>query len=372
MAALGSLAHGLRDALHNGEDFQWSGAKLLGEHVDPWKAFLDNDPDHPLIMAQMPNYQQELYVMLLPLGRMSFPHARAIWCGCNLVFLVASLVLLARMFALDAYRASMMACVLLIGSPLRVTFSNGQQCLLVLLCFTVAYTVASRVVQGLALGVGFAKYTFAPIVVMVDLLRLRLAALLWAAVPLVAGLLIVWRMTGTPLGLLVVEPLRSAKLSVSPGYGDVMTAVEMALPHFGVTADRAFSLATDAGLACAAGWSFWLARRRFARPMELALLTVLTLVCFKHVVYDFIFLVVPAAALLGFGQRLEAEGGTDPARTMRWIGWAAIFYLEIFGNIKHRLHPAEWLPFTLSNMLALLVLAWVLVRANPEPERAVA
>ena len=81
----------------------------------------------------------------------------------------------------------MLGGVLLISAPLRVTFSNGQQCLFVLYCFAIAYTAASSVARGLFLGVGFAKYTFAPIVVLVDLLRSRLVSLLCVTIPSLQG-----------------------------------------------------------------------------------------------------------------------------------------------------------------------------------------
>jgi hypothetical protein len=373
IAALVSLSMGVRGALRSGKDFQWSGAVLLSEHIDPWKTFIGGDPQHRIILSQEPNYLHELYVLLLPFGKTSFEQARVIWCGANLVFLVISIVLTAKLYKLQLYNALLLGCLLLISAPLRVTFLNGQQCLFVLCCFSIAFSGASRIRRGFFLGLGFAKYTFAPIIVMVDLLRLRLISLCCAAVPILAGLLIVWRITGTALRQLIFEPIHSAKISVAPGYGDIMTALRMGLQHFNLTMDQIFSIAGGVGFLCATLFSVFLAKKRLSERSELALITVVTLACFTHVAYDYIFLLFPMAALLEFSQRPLTAFRRDspgPIRRVTIVAWISILYLLIVGTIKKHLHPAEWLPFILSNLIALLLIAYALLTLEKARSRS--
>jgi Glycosyltransferase family 87 len=373
MAALVSLCMGVREAFHGGIDFQWSGASLLSEHVDPWKTFIGGDPQHRIILSQEPNYLHELYVLFLPFGKTSFEDARAIWCGANLLFLVTSIVLTARIYKLQLYNALLLGCLLLISAPLRVTFLNGQQCLFILCCFSIAFSATSRIRRGFFLGLGFAKYSFAPIIAMVDLLRLRLISLCCAAIPILAGLLIVWRITGTDLPHLIFEPIRSAKISVAPGYGDIITALRIGLRHFNLTQDQIFSIASGIGFLCAIIFAVFLAKKRLSEKSELSLITVITLACFTHVAYDYIFLLFPMAALLEFSQiPLTALTRDSPGRVKRvmTVAWISILYLLIVGTIKKHLHPAEWLPFIVSNLIALLLIAYALLALEKAKSRS--
>jgi len=141
--------------------------------------------------------------------------------------------------------------------------------------------------------------------------------------------------------------VRSAKISVAPGYGDIMTALQMSLRSFHLDEARIFSIAGAVGFFCAIGSALLIARKRFSQRMELALIAPLTLACFTHVVYDFVFMLFPIAALLELRQKTATDRTDEPRHTKGIValGWAAILYLLLFGTIKKHFHPAEWLPF---------------------------
>src|SRR5450755_3426180 len=56
---------------NGGVDFQWSGAHILAQGQDPWKTYINGDPQRQIILGQQPNYLAEFYLLLGPLGRMS-------------------------------------------------------------------------------------------------------------------------------------------------------------------------------------------------------------------------------------------------------------------------------------------------------------
>jgi hypothetical protein len=354
LLAAGSLAIAIRQALRMGIDLQWSGAHLLSQGIDPWKTFLEGDRHHQLILGQQPNYLHELYVLLLPIGHMSFHTAKAAWCCANLVFLGLSVWLIGRLYALSLHSTLLTATLLCLSAPLRVTFANGQQSLFSLLCFAAAYSIVSaQPVRGIIFGLGFAKYSMAPVVVVVEAFRRRWLSLLCAGIPIFVGLLICWRITGTHLPTLLVEPLQSARIAVSPGYADVMTMLQLALVHTSL-AGKSFQLTSVAGLLLAGIAGIWIAVRRLETRRETALVALFTLLCFKHLIYDYVFLAIPMAAWLCFHERANTR---SPQRKpwISYLGWASLLYLLFAGTIESRLHMETSLPVVLLNGLALLL-----------------
>jgi len=366
-----SLAVGVRQALTRGIDFQWSGAKLLGEGIDPWKTFINGDPGHRIILGQQPNYLHELYVLLLPVGKLSLPNALIVWCVANLFFVAVSLILISRLYRLTTYHSLLLGALFLMATPLRISFSNGQQSLFALFFFAVAFSVASRFLRGVSLGLAFAKYSFSPVVAIIEVIRLRVATLVGIAIPMLCGLLITWRITGTRLPELLFEPLRSAKIAMSSGYGDIMTILQMILPHFGMSLDRVFSLTGTIGLLCSGVCATYLVKQQFTVRLELALIAVFTLFCFKHLSYDYVFLVFPLAALLEWGQARSDQNLEDDKRNLiKFAAWIPILYLLLFGSVRSRLHLDDSLPFVISNAVSLLLIAGALIAAEQSRRRA--
>ncbi len=358
LAAAISLAAGIRNGLHHGMDFQWSGAHLLSQRIDPWSIYLQGNPGHLIILTQDPDYLHELYVLMLPLGRLSFPDARAWWCATNVLFLAISLVLVARLYRLSHTQLFLLGTLMLMSGPVRVVLLNGQQSFFVLLCFALAFTSSRTLPRGVAFGMGLAKYSFAPVIVMVSLMRLRLKLLLSVAIPILVGLLIVWRITGTSLLTLAVEPFQVAHhaLAIWPGYGDIMSAVQLSIQQVRPDAPGSYMLIGLLGILSALGFALFLVRRRFDPGTELALIALASLICFTHSIYDYVFLVFPLAILL--------RRGFDRSRA-NIAGWAAILYLLFFGIVQTYLHLYGKTGFVLSNLLALSVLiASIVTRAG--------
>src|SRR5271156_1709138 len=95
-----SLALGVFQALHGSIDLQWSCARLVAMHEDPWKLYLIGDPHREIILGQQPNYLPELYILLLPLGLLSFPKAILVWAAISVALSIVSLWLTVKTFGL--------------------------------------------------------------------------------------------------------------------------------------------------------------------------------------------------------------------------------------------------------------------------------
>lgn len=218
-----SAAAGIANAFHNSSDFQWSGAHLLLHHVDPWREELAGNPRGLIYKIQQPNYLPLLYVLISPVGLLSAVAAQKVWAFCNLAFLLLSLWGTNRFYGLRSFSgAGLVTALALMATPMRVAIGNGQQSLLVLLvwCLALQHVRLQRRDITIA-GISYLKFSFAPPLVMYLWLKNGFRALLWSAIPALAGLIVVWLwMThGHSLHQLVVfafEPLKVAQHGYFP------------------------------------------------------------------------------------------------------------------------------------------------------------
>ena len=96
-----SIHRGSYYAIHRSQDFRWSPTHLLLQHVDPWQDTIDGDPRHAILMAQVPNDLPLLYVLIFPVGMLSFATAKLVWLTCNLIFSLLIIYFGSRIFALS-------------------------------------------------------------------------------------------------------------------------------------------------------------------------------------------------------------------------------------------------------------------------------
>jgi hypothetical protein len=293
IAALISLAAGIRHAFEYGcHDLQWSGAHLVGQRIDPWQEQLAHLPHHFAHFGP-PNYLHLLYLILLPLGSLSFHSAEILWTVGSVCLSVVCVLLLRRLFNLDGFQTALALCLLWMSSPFRVVLEVGQMSFFELFFLSGAYLAASTALGGLSFGVSLAKYSFSPAAAMLFLFRGRLRFLLFALAVPVVGIFGVWLFVRTPLLQLALEPfaVSAAPTAVSPGFADLMTLAEHTLKsHIDLTHARQFAYAL--GLFGSAAYALLLSRFRLSRSAEFTLISIASLFFVKHLVYDYVFLIV--------------------------------------------------------------------------------
>lgn len=317
-----SLYAGVRRGLERGQDFQWSGAHLTGLHVDPYRQYLSGDPGHRILLAQVPNYLQELYVLLLPIGAVRFESARAAWVVLNLLFLAWVVAMMRKVYALGRGETLLLLLLTLASTPFRIVLGNGQQSLLELVFFCLVFTARSPVGRGLALGLSYAKYSFSPVMVFYLAMRRQFRMLLLSLIPVALGLLAMWELVGGRLLPLSAEPMAVSRTGVTPGLGDVMSLVQAATGSR-LSAKTLHGLMYGVALGASAGFGVYLGRRRGpSAKRDAPILAVVSLMLFTHLTYDYIFLMVPLAAGLG----------SEVGRRRRWAAatvaslWLALMF----------------------------------------------
>jgi hypothetical protein len=292
-AAVVSMLVGVRHAIQYGShDLQWMGARLVGQHIDPWQEALAHFPNHYPHFSP-PNYLHALYLILLPLGLLSFHSAEILWIIASVCLSIVCVLMLQRLFKLTRTQAALAVCLLWMSSPFRVVLEVGQMSLFELFFLTGAYLAASTAIGGLSLGVSLVKYSFSPAAVMLFLFRGRIRFLLYAAAVPLVGLIGVWLLVKTPLLKLAMEPfaVSASPTSVSPGFADLMTLAEHSLKSH-VSLVRARQFAYGLGLIGSVAYAFLLSRFRLSRSAEFTLISIASLFFVKHLIYDYVFLVV--------------------------------------------------------------------------------
>jgi hypothetical protein len=111
-------------------------------------------------------------------------------------------------------------------------------------------------------------------------------------VPLFA-LVMTWGMLGGPISTIATEPFAVSRIKVWPGMADLMTAIEATFNHLFPAFTRGQTLAYVIGLVAAGLYGYFLSRRRITNAAQLTLIAVASLFTVKHLMYDYIFLVIP-------------------------------------------------------------------------------
>jgi hypothetical protein len=340
--ALVSIADAMRNSILHSLDFQWSPALLLTQRIDPWATYLAGDPGHRILLNQVPNDLHEIYVAMLPFGYLPLMPAKIIWAVVNVALVLLSCSLVARMYELKGRKSWLLTLLVLTSTPARVTIGNGQVTALVLASLAMWAVMASSRSRGLLLGIAWAKYSLPPVLAAYLLLRRRWRLLLYSLLPPAVGFLFIDGWLQTSFWTLLLEPFRTSVRNVSPGLANIMAIGEIALRH-----PPLFRPAPDAFyLSNAAGWTavipylggvalalgiaayFFIRGNQVDGRILMACLTTASLLCFKHQIYDFLFLMFPLAVAL------QAERST----ARNWLlGLIAYFW---YG--ERLLHIRRW------------------------------
>lgn len=349
-AALISLSTAVNEAVHRSIDFEWSGARLIVNHQDPYKTFLEGDPRHQIILSQQPVYPSELFTLYLPFGLMPFSKAAIAWAAINTCLAILCVCMTSLSFNLNIESSIILLLIFLSSTPLRVAIANGQQSLLTLCFVSLCFYCSSLYWQGTWLGLSYSKYSFAPVMVAYWLATKRYTVLLWSMIPPLLGLFVVRHFVDTSFINLALDPIRVSEvvLVASEGFGDYLSLADTTLHRLGYwNAPWQYLPQIFALLAAFVGARTLLKYgKRLPESLRLAILIVLTLNLFKHLIYDFVFLLFPAAAI-----------AQAPNQRSRAISMIIIAWFWFGSSLVSRVVVWPSIPVMTLNCIALSVLA---------------
>ena len=289
VAALASVYIGAHRALSpaggfGSSDFQWSPTRLFLHGIDPYQARLDGSPD--IILTQSPNYLHLLYEILIPFGALPFRVAAVCWLVLSVVLAVGLAVFYARMASLGRTGTVLLVAMVLCSTPLRLGLGYGQHAVFLLVFATMAFAASTRSWAGAPLAVALTKYSFAPLA-LVLLVAGRLRQVVVAGTVLLSAAAVFAAVTSTGFLATLVAPLTVSRAAVGAGAADLMTVA-------GLTPWLDGNELPVTALAVAGSLLLAVVARRQIRSGDwvfvLGIASVISLLCFKHLVHDLVFL----------------------------------------------------------------------------------
>jgi len=311
-----SATVGAVNGMNRSQDFQWSGERVLLQHVDPWMEYLQGDPAHRFILSQVPNYLPVLYVLLVPVGLLSLSYAKGLWVFCNLTFAVTSGFAAARFYQFRGRSVVAIVCLLLIATPTRNSMGNGQQALLILMIWCLTLLTPRLTDRRACLaGISYFKFTFAPPLFLYLLFRGGLRAVVLAAIPVLAGLLLVWFWLTQghdfhELLRLTWEPLRVAQHGYTPDRQDpnLMNLVEVFVNgRMREGALNGLELALALVVCVPISYLAFRRHRDSSVQWQMAIMATMSYTLFKHHAYDEVVLLLPLCYALRFWRDAKAQ-----------------------------------------------------------------
>jgi len=361
LAAL-SLWQGWLNAWHGSQDFQWSPAQAFWRRENPYELYLEGNRGNQIILNQIPNYAQTLYIFLAPYALLPFAAAKPLWAASNILFAIISCTLSARAFALTRLQCWLLMLLFLMAFPTRNSIGNGQQSLLILTAFTLAITLADRrSIQGqqtrkasskkpallaaILAGFSYIKYSFAPSFGAAFLHRLGRRFFLITLVPTLAGLVFfsAWLGRLPPTLTTIFEPLKVASNGIGSGYGDLLSILQLLLPSNSIHLKAASLLCL-----LLAGAAPFLMDKRSSDLTFWSFAAVASLSFVTHLVYDYVFYLFPAIFALRHWRHPRGQA-IGALVLYQWFAVKAIASAEIANS------ALPWLGF-MANLLTLHLL----------------
>lgn len=316
-----SVAGGFIAAQSHSQDMQWSPLVVFWrDGLDPYRDYMAAPHSGRFILSQAPNYLHPVFFVLAPLAWLSFPAAKLVWAGVNVVCL-GLIVWLLRSDP-DASAPWTILLMFLACTPVSITLENGQFAVFCLMLFLAYLRLSERrpALAGLLASIGAVKFTLgAPMAFHMRLKPAMVAAFL--ALPALAVLFWSFHFHMSPLqALLLPVQVTGADIGDRDGVGDLRMILA------GLGASREISEGLVLAVLVAVGL---LQRRYLAGADRLTLFAfygVLSLGLVYHRIYDFVFL-LPAAMVAYRSPALWVRFGLAASVGFFWFGYQTLIEL---------------------------------------------
>jgi len=288
---------------------------MLVERVDPWLDFIQGDPEHRVVLVQIPNYLPLLYVMLAPLGAMPLTAAKVLWLIINVTSCFASSLLCSRFYGLRSYDSLILLMLLLMSTTARNSIGLGQQSLLVLLLWAIALCTRWKRHNTFTFGLSYFKYSFAPPGFLFLLAEKGWTHALLSLVPASIAFFLAYFWLGGVFSIgkmffFLIEPLIVAQRGYTGYPGpNLMEIIQRLTAGYHLSGWASAAAVYVVPIFLAGILIFHIARHKANFPFtaRVAFLTLISLALFKHHTYDSALLLFPAALALRYLQLFASK-----------------------------------------------------------------
>ena len=280
-----SLSQGIKNALFNSQDFQWSPSLLLRNGINPFDYVLTNDSHEKIIKTQIPNYFHGLYVIFLPFTLLNWETAKLYFVIFNILITIHTIYNFTQHFKLNNSYLTLITAIYLSSTPFRVSLGNGQQSILILYCFSLM--LSNSYIKNLISGIGYFKYSFAPQFFFHLLLSKKYLKVFLSILLLPVTFIIFLNLINDFNTLKIIkQPLTISSIYVGPGVGDLMTIVS----DLNLFNDNKTFLIYLIILFISIIFSSIFYLYDSTEFCNFTIACIISLIFYKHLIYDYIFL----------------------------------------------------------------------------------
>lgn len=344
MVGLLSFAQGVMNATaHSGsKDFQWSIARYLLEHKNPYRLYVEFKRGHssnsPFVATETPVYPASAEVLLWPLAALDYSTAKWIWAFLNGIFAVGCIVLLGRIAGLSSPVVLSLVGLFLASTPVRTTIGNGQQGLWSLFFFLAAVDCQQRkrtTLAGIFLAASWLKYTVtAPLSLIFLKSGWRTPAAIATGLHVALTLFLGAWIQETPFNVLLAPFMLSGTAQNASMFDVMAIATYLGAP---------IAWSAPVGILLFLTGAVFVVRSKADVVATLSLLSMIALLWSYHWQYDYFVLVVP----LAYALKRWNDGNVGQADFGVGVTVMLIWFVQRFIDGVARGLPAEHVIVTL-------------------------
>jgi len=328
-------------------DLKWSGSNLFFQKKNIYEIFYSNNYENQIIGTQFPNYLISSIYFHLPLGYFEFDTAKIVWTIFSTILLINCYLLFDKKKFLVKNQDIIIFfsfITLLISKPFNMLISNGNFSIVCFWALNYFFLNQSNV-KTIPTFLVLIKYSFAPILILYSILQKKIKILL---IVLLINILLLFHFSylfSYNFFQLSIDPLIIGSQTTASGFFDLQTL-------FG---NHPSNITLKYLIIILISLVFYLIIYRLTLRdtlFDLCLLSLATLIFFKHLYYDQVLLL----PLLIYSFKLSLKS--------RVIILSIIFYYWFIAYLEF-LHPIRyWKSFMLFNNSLCLICIYLIFNSK--------
>ena len=229
-----SLFQGVRNAIHDSQDFQWDAMKVFSHRINPYDESANMNPSGILeqfgydkyYLQMEANQFPSLLMILLVFAPLKPLTARYVWIALNLLFTALIVLLLKKTLLndMDNYSFCLLSLLMIAGTPYRNQIGVGQHTLFAFSFFLIAlyfseYSEKRKpVAVTLALFICYFKYTLTVPLVLYFIYKKRYKEIIVSVLMhVVLTVVSAWWLGDSIINMILKPLLVSSKLAAEGG-----------------------------------------------------------------------------------------------------------------------------------------------------------
>lgn len=305
-----------------GVDMQWSPAKLLLHRINPYQYWLSGNVGKKIVSCQIPNYLHLLYILMLPIAALKWKIAKTVMWTINAALGVFVVLFLGKKQNTSLKKQLLILTIFIASLAFRTDITYGQIAIVILFFVMISFYCKSNAAYIASTSIAIVKYSFAPPLLLNEYYHNGLKRLIGVGLISVLAIFIFSLIVHENPLVVAVQPFFVSKSGVGLGVGDVMSLCRFFFPNLWY-----LGYALSVLLAVFLMHYYFKNKKNASVINDFAYTGLVSLACFNHLYYDYVFLLPLIFCAEQFGKiyRILTYG------IITWF-WFGMRILEFFSG----------------------------------------